>query len=206
MNSLQTLKESGSKWLKYSYQDKAKALKDKLPNKQAKLSKVFYKNKSLNIYDLLEIKSDFNDVYGIGAWEVSNALNQAKYKRKQRIQERIQKMVEQGASFLTLTFTDEVLSITSEATRRQYVRRWLKTLSHNYVANIDYGAKNGREHYHAVIPYHDHLPEWPFGFKLSQKVGSSNSDLQSISKYVAKLTNHSMKQTASLKRIIYAKL
>ena len=53
--------------------------------------------------------------------------------------------------FLTLTFNDKTLATTSAETRRRYVARFLSNQCPNYVANIDYGGKRGREHYHAVI-------------------------------------------------------
>ena len=57
--------------------------------------------------------------------------------------------------FCTLTFGPEILASTTAETRAIYVKRFLKATFGAYVANLDYGGKNGREHYHAVafLPY-----------------------------------------------------
>lgn len=57
-----------------------------------------------------------------------------------------------NAKFLTLTFNDSFFDRgTSEDTRRKYIRRFLKEQCQEYVANVDYGDKNGREHFHAIV-------------------------------------------------------
>lgn len=55
------------------------------------------------------------------------------------------------AYFVTLTFKPEVLESTSKQTRRTYIARFLKENTYYYIANIDYGKKNDREHYHAIV-------------------------------------------------------
>ena len=75
----------------------------------------------------------------------------AQHSRTKRLRSRIEDMLESfdDCTFVTLTFTDEVLKRTSSATRRRYVAYFLKSQSSGlpYVANIDFGAQNGREHY-----------------------------------------------------------
>jgi hypothetical protein len=39
----------------------------------------------------------------------------------------------------------------------------------------------------------------------ARKINPSMDDIQAVSKYIAKLTNHALKQSAQLKRIIYSK-
>ena len=115
-------------------------------------------------------------------------------------------MLESGPClFLTLTFTDEVLRKTTENTRRQTIRRYLKSFGFPYVANIDYGKKNGREHYHAVIQT-DHVDysAYTYGAINGEKIHSAE-DYVKLSKYVAKLTNHAIKQTNKRQVIIYSK-
>ena len=76
----------------------------------------------------------------------------ADFARSTRLKKRIEFMMNLGeCTFLTLTFTDDVLNKTSQDTRRQHVFRYLKSQSSFYVANIDFGSKHGREHYHAII-------------------------------------------------------
>ena len=107
--------------------------------------------------------------------------------------------------FLTLTFTDEILGKTTEDTRRQAVRRYLKSFGVPYVANIDYGKKNGREHYHGVIqiPRIDYSA-YTYGAINGERIRSVE-DYTKLSKYVAKLTNHAIKQTNKRQVIIYSK-
>ena len=115
-------------------------------------------------------------------------------------------MLESGEClFLTLTFTDATLGKTTEDTRRQAVRRYLKSFGVPYVANIDYGKKNGREHYHAVIQT-DHVDyaAYTYGAINGERIRSAE-DYVKLSKYVAKLTNHAIKQTNKRQVIIYSK-
>lgn len=109
--------------------------------------------------------------------------------------------------FVTLTFTDEVLSKTSAVTRHRYVTRWLKANTRDYIGNVDYGKQNGREHYHAVVSFKS-TPEgfeWPYGFQNVKKVGSispENRQKQQLSGYLLKLSNHAGKPNAG--RIFHA--
>ena len=76
-------------------------------------------------------------------------VNNASYHRTKRLREKIENMLLSGQCiFLTLTFTNETLENTNQDTRKRYVKRYLKEVSNQYVANIDYGSKNEREHYH----------------------------------------------------------
>ena len=52
--------------------------------------------------------------------------------------------------FLTLTFNDYAMGLAPD-TRRQKIHRLLSKNCLDYVANIDFGKKKEREHYHAVI-------------------------------------------------------
>lgn len=134
-------------------------------------------------------------------------INKADLNRNVRLKNRISKYLSLGnCLFLTLTFDDSVLNNTSEDTRRQYVRKWLKKYSSYYIANIDYGSKNEREHYHAIILY-DRINsnEWPYGFS-SVKPIRSTSDYKALAKYINKLTNHAIKKTCKRKALIYGEL
>ena len=79
-------------------------------------------------------------------------INTASYRRVERLKERITSYLSKGQCiFLTLEFSPQCLAETNNDTRRKYVARYLKSISEYYVANIDYGGKKGREHYHAVV-------------------------------------------------------
>jgi len=147
-------------------------------------------------------------VYGDFVVRLALSLNSARYKRKQRVSERIGSYIRIGhCVFLTLTFNNETLSNTSVETRRKYVRRFLKKNCVAYVANIDFGGKNGREHYHALV-VGDKIDyrEWQKnGAVHGERVRSTNNDVERTCKYVAKLSNHALKTDGKAPRLIYSR-
>lgn len=158
--------------------------------------------------------------YGFELVQVCLALNASRRKRAQRCKDKVGLAVSTGnCYFLTLTFTDEVLSNTSEKTRRRYVSRYLKSVAPVYVGNVDYGDKkknpdsNEREHYHALIVSGVRPPKggWPYGFSKVKKVGDTEDDLTKVAKYTAKLSTHALKASthkdggAKCPRLIYSR-
>ncbi len=152
-------------------------------------------------------KERFIKRYGFTTFKVATNLNHASYKRTLRLKERIREAVASGSAyFITITFNNDTLARTNEKTRRVYVSRWLKSLTAFYVANIDYGLKNEREHYHAIITSDTRPPKsWSYGFIDIKKVATSETDTKRVSKYISKLTNHAIKHTTKSKRIIYSR-
>ena len=141
-------------------------------------------------------------LYGFDLVQVCLALNASRRRKWQKCRDKINKAIETGnAYFLTLTFRDDVLEKTSEKTRRDYARKYLKSIAPVYVGNIDYGDKeknpesNEREHYHAVAVCGVRPPKggWPYGFSKIKKVGETEDDRTKVSKYVAKLSTHALK-------------
>ena len=154
-------------------------------------------------------------------------LNNNKHKT-QRIRKRIETMLLQlqfydnlKAYFITLTWNDKTLENTSEDTRHQKVFRTLKNLPGliDYVANIDYGKENEREHYHGIILvnenfetkktkvnnlYFNSMPVWENnGFSRLDDIKIPNE--KALSKYINKLTNHAKKDSTKKQRVIYCK-
>lgn len=127
--------------------------------------------------------------------------------RRKRLRARIDSMFDKGkVVFLTLTFNDEVLSSTSSQSRRDYVRKFLKSVSKEYVGNVDYGAENGREHYHAVILTDiDDFSSWTYGFYKALTVRKDGVDALRVAKYISKLTNHAIKETTKRNALIYSR-
>lgn len=145
-------------------------------------------------------------------------------KRQNRLNGKIRKMLEfddslqelldtKNCAFCTFTFKDEVLEKTSKETRRRYIRRMLKEFSGNigsYVANVDFGKKKHREHYHALIfcPGLDgeQLKKMAenFGYVKIEYIRKGSNSL-ALSHYINKLTNHAIKKTAEENRIIYSR-
>ena len=125
-------------------------------------------------------------------------------KKNQRARTKIESILQSGtALFLTLTFTDDVLVSTTEKTRRTYVSRFLKENCIEYIANIDFGAKNGREHYHAVVSVDNKLDysKWKFGALNGVKIRKNSKPLV-MAKYINKLSNHATKSTTKNSRLI----
>ena len=108
---------------------------------------------------------------------------------------------------LTLAFKSETFETTTEETRRLYVSRFLKSVSPHYVANIDYGKQNGREHYHAIVVGTDiDYSKWhKYGAIKGIKIRKGSNPLQ-LSKYINKLSLHACKSTTRGKKLIYSRL
>lgn len=118
-------------------------------------------------------------------------------------------LVSGNCLFLTLTFNDETLKDTSADTRRQYVRKYLKQFNCKYVANIDFGKENHREHYHAVICADKiDLSSWRIHGNINvERVRNRNieRDNTRLSKYICKLSNHAIKETTKRSSLIYSR-
>lgn len=157
-------------------------------------------------FDAFYNDKDYQDIM-----KVATSINHSSYKRRLRLHERIEGMLKSSQClFLTLTFTDKVLSSTSEETRRQYVRKFLKSFNTQYVANIDYGLQNEREHYHCVIAI-DRIEysKWRYGNIDFERIRLSKRDIETsskcLSKYIVKLTNHALKDTNKTCYVIYSR-
>lgn len=141
----------------------------------------------------------------------------AKHKRVSRLRARIFDMIYKNDSlFLTFTFTDKTLNKTCADTRRQAVRRFLNALNVPYVANIDFGKKNEREHYHAVVQIgRVDYSKWKYGAINGIKIRNdikydddgviTSESVEKIARYVAKLTNHAIKETTRRSVIMYSR-
>lgn len=172
------------------------------------------KDKNLSEKQKIELIDEYDALYNNfdDKMNLEESLKDYKKYRKKtiRVRRKILKMMVLGScSFLTLTFNDDVLNSTTEETRRRYVARFLKSISTDYVANIDWGKQNGREHYHAVINGIDiDMSNWDkYGFSDCRTIGRKDDECTSskISKYIYKLSNHATKETTRRKKIIYSR-
>lgn len=140
-------------------------------------------------------------------------INYANFKRVRKLKERINDIClnYEQPYFITLTFTDSAFKTTNEKTRRTYVARFLKSTNCPYVANVDYGQKNEREHYHAVIGLSKKTKldfskrHYLCGAVDSEKIRVNDKSVIRLSKYVSKLTNHAIKETNKRCAIIYSR-
>ena len=166
--------------------------------------------KSFYEYDDSEVKG-LIATYGYEAYKVGKGLCCSRWKRNKRIEKRIASIVLSGeALFITLNFKPSYMGKTNEQTRRKQVARYLKANFSTYVANIDYGEKNGREHYHAVgYPLNgmvDYKSWHKFGCVKAERVKTRDKDCKRIARYITKLTRHAIKKTAGqTQRIIYSR-
>lgn len=169
---------------------------------------VDFKNSNQDSFNELYFECVKNDLHK--EFLESVKINNANYKRVQRLRYRVSDMLLNGAClFLTLTFNDDTLANTSEKERRVAVSRFLKQYHCSYVANIDFGANNHREHYHALIntdrvKYSD----WhKYGSIKGEKVQNRNikEDMTKLSKYICKLSNHAIKETTRRSSLMYSR-
>ena len=156
----------------------------------------------------------------------------AQNRRISRLKRHLKAYLNQSSpvNFLTFTFAPETLEKTNDTTRRKAVTTFLKSQCKYYIANKDYGGKNGREHYHAVVVGNVDLKAWDYGIINVQTVANRKQltrkkipkrykdldaktqldfmkrDTESkLAKYVAKLSNHAVKNTTKRSAIIYSK-
>lgn len=200
------------------YELKSKVISNGLYNQFKEVHKSMYLNFILTTYGVDYNNSCMsidvaNDIYyhlstnNYDEWHECEKIYNADYKRTARLKRKISDMLlNNNCIFLTLTFTDRVLSNTSDATRRRYVTRVLKDMSSDYVANIDFGLKNGREHYHAIVVSNsvDHSI-WKYGNLDFRRCCCGDNDIIRMSKYINKLTNHAIKKTTKRNAIIYSR-
>ena len=106
--------------------------------------------------------------------------------------------------FGTLDFTDKTLNTTTPKTRRIVVARYIRQFAENYIANIDFGEKKGREHYHfiAFTKNKFDITQWNYGGGKFLQVPINEKDIKSTKNYVLKLNNHSYKESTKLQRVI----
>lgn len=107
--------------------------------------------------------------------------------------------------FGTLTFKDIEFKKTTKKTRRIIVSRFLRNNANieHYIANIDYGEENGREHYHFLALCRGEIDQtWSRGFTWYKKVKIEPKNIKKTMKYIMKLNNHAFKESTRLEKII----
>lgn len=123
---------------------KACVLDEDLPKQYNKARKKAFKGDFSGLDQLQAI-------YPVELLQVARNIVSSQFQRYKRAFNRTNEYIKAGEGvFITFTFSDQALK-TDEKTRRVYVSRCLRDLSKDYIANIDYGTKSEREHYHAII-------------------------------------------------------
>lgn len=139
-------------------------------------------------------------------YKEAEKINHASYERVKRLKNRLSSFIEDAkCCFLTLTFRDEILEKTSPETRRTYIRKFLKSFGVPYVANKDFGKDFGREHYHAVIKTaRIDMQSYEYGFIFAETIHQTKDNVK-LAKYIAKLTNHAIKETTKRSVLLYSR-
>lgn len=136
-------------------------------------------------------------------------INDASYKRTQRLRKRIEDMLLSGSCiFLTLTFDNDSLNTTTAKQRRVAVSRYLKQYNCKYIANIDFGGEGNREHYHAIINTAKvDYSLWRYGAINGERIRNRNieRDRFRLAKYICKLSNHAIKETTRRSSLLYSR-
>lgn len=143
--------------------------------------RIYQNNKKRKIYSKEELAKWFFAIYNINGYK--------KYK----------------IVFGTLTFSNNTLEKTTKETRRRYVARFLHNQKsiEKYIANIDYGKNNEREHYHFIAFTRDKIDYSKWKDKIDlEAIKLDKISFKKIAKYLVKLNNHAYKESTKLERII----
>ena len=128
-----------------------------------------------------------------------------------RLRSRINRILDRdNLFFITFTFDNKKLrkdinSIKQESLRK-YVTRWLKCYCNDYVGNVDFGGKNGRIHFHAVVSLKEskvNNKTWRYGALNFERIFIK--DDKSLSLYVNKLCSHALKESTKRQTLLYPK-
>ena len=166
---------------------------------QYKIRKLRYKYKQADDRKhsdmLTHLIRSYEIVYGLDEFHLHAKAINARKAQKRRYNRKLADMVEcyDQLYFVTLTYTDEVLESTNERTQHRYAQRWLNENCRDYLANEDFGKKNGRRHYHAVIAKKTTMEPWSYGYFNIKPINPSDGDRYRLSSYMLKLTNHAGK-------------
>lgn len=165
----------------------------------------FVKINCNTVENIVKLNEQLKDVPASDIIECQR-INDAKYHKNKRLKDKLGKMItfaqisQNDLLFLTLTFNNESLQNLTAQVRRKYVAQYLKENSFLYVGNIDFGEEFGREHYHAVCVGNVDLKEWhKFGAIKVQHIHITKYCQTVLAKYIAKLTNHALKECAMTK-------
>ena len=167
------------------------------------------------LYDLIEYNKQRKIAFKNGVILEKNEdferILSARYMKVSRLKKKIIYLMARHKNiyFCTFTFNDYYLD-KSERTQKDLIKRSLYSFDINikFVLNVDYGSKNERLHYHGIIATDSDLDLRQF-LKLSypcftscDKVPITTNDIKRLSKYINKLTNHSLKESTKSRRLL----
>jgi hypothetical protein len=148
------------------------------------------------------MRKTLNDRLRSNPYEIQKAVTntiKSEEKFRSRIKKRVEQMILQpNTYFFTFTLNDNSLDLTE----KYHIKKIKATLSQAtlYMINNDYGDKNGRLHYHALVSF-DHEYDTTFndqyqlGFINVRKITELNS--KALYEYIMKLSNHTTKKSVA---------
>ena len=163
--------------------------------------KLYYENRG----DIEAVEEQLKQIYKDDYINLKQIL-EARKKQNKKIKEHLNYLINQNKYdiyFGTFTYDDAKRKKTmNPKTLKKYVIRAIDK-SEDYIINIDYGSQNERLHYHALIAYQkDHdiendeaikIYKDKVGFVLLKKIKTEQKDIEALSRYITKLTLHSLK-------------
>lgn len=162
----------------------------------------FYKDYNIGFFDRDDIINILNIVGGcienVDKFEYAFKRYISISRKRQRIKKFIGKLLEKDCLFLTLTFDEEHINMVD---KRRKIVRFLGSLNCNYIGNVDYGADNGRIHYHVIVQC-DHIDFSKYKYGAINGKIIVNKDINALKKYIVKLTNHAVKDSVGKERIL----
>lgn len=122
-----------------------------------------------------------------------NKFLKAQREKKRRYKKRIKEMLEcyETLYFVTLTGDNKKIKKNFDKTLKKKVKKYLDENCKDYIANGDYGSKNGRYHVHAVVAWNNTRKKFQYGFTDQSKL----KNVEKTSKYLTKIVNHAGKPT-----------
>lgn len=154
----------------------------------------------LNLYTASKLNLLYSTKYK-RIWAIIKKIVSANQQKRFRVRKKILNLFSNAiypVYFGTMTFTDYYLDNLSSKTRRVYVGRFIKSISDDYLANIDFGDLKHREHFHCIFSCENKnlFSNWNFGFVNVKQARFTKKDLSRMSKYLVKLFNHFTKDSA----------
>lgn len=136
----------------------------------------------------------------------------SRYQKVSRIKKRFIYLIARYKYLYFCTFTfDEYYVSLCDRSRKDLIKNSLYSFDSDikYICNIDYGKTTERLHYHCIVATNNsdnlskHLESAYPCFTYTEKIRISKEDLKRTSKYINKLTNHTIKESTKNSRVLY---
>ena len=132
--------------------------------------------------------------------EYEKEYNRIKERRKkgiQRYKKYATKMFEYYFELYWCTFTisEEWIGKKTKEEFKKELQKWLKKNAKDYIANIDFGEKNERLHFHAIVASKENYFTWKYGHLFVKEI-NIRKGTEAIARYANRFANHATKSTA----------